>query len=85
MEGYIGEIRIFTGAFAPRGWEFCDGRLYAIRQYLALFALIGTTYGGDGINTFAVPNLPAPVYSPAPDTSRGRYIICFQGIFPARP
>ena len=85
MEGYIGEIRIFAGNFAPRGWAFCDGRLYAISQNVALFALIGTAYGGDGRTTFAVPNLPAPVYSPVADTSSGRYIICLQGIFPSRP
>lgn len=54
---YIGEIRMFGGNFAPLGWAFCDGSLLAISQYDALFALIGTTYGGDGISTFALPDL----------------------------
>lgn len=54
---YIGEIRIFGGNFAPLGWALCDGQLLAIAQYDALFALIGTTYGGDGQTTFALPDL----------------------------
>jgi microcystin-dependent protein len=54
---YIGEIRMFGGNFAPLGWGFCNGQLLAIAQYDALFALIGTTYGGDGVTTFALPNL----------------------------
>ena len=54
---FIGEIRMFGGSFAPAGWAFCDGRLLPISEYDALFALIGTTYGGDGQETFALPNL----------------------------
>lgn len=54
---YVGEIRIFAGSFAPAGWAFCNGQLLAISEYETLFNLIGTTYGGDGQNTFAVPNL----------------------------
>src|SRR6266545_636382 len=54
---FIGEIRMFGGNFAPLGWAFCNGQLLAISQYDALFALIGTTYGGDGQTTFALPNL----------------------------
>lgn len=54
---YIGEIRMFGGNFAIQGWAFCDGQLLSIAQYEALFNLIGTTYGGDGQNTFAVPDL----------------------------
>jgi microcystin-dependent protein len=54
---YIGEIRMFAGNFAPSGWAFCDGRLISIAQNSALFNLLGTTYGGDGINTFALPDL----------------------------
>ncbi len=54
---YIGEIRMFAGTFAPFSWEFCDGRQLAISQYEALFNLIGTTYGGDGQDTFNLPNL----------------------------
>jgi microcystin-dependent protein len=54
---YIGEIRMFGGNFAPQGWAFCDGQQLAISQYEALFNLIGTTYGGDGMQTFALPDL----------------------------
>ena len=54
---YIGEIRMFGGNFAPLGWAFCDGQLLAIAQNDALFSLIGTTYGGDGQSTFALPDL----------------------------
>ncbi len=54
---FIGEVRIFAGNFAPLGWMLCDGQLLAIAQYDALFALIGTTYGGDGQTTFALPDL----------------------------
>ncbi|MCR2806633.1 phage tail protein [Paenibacillus soyae] len=57
MEQYVGEIRMFAGTFAPVGWVLCDGSLLPISQYDTLFALLGTTYGGDGQNTFAVPNL----------------------------
>ena len=56
-EPYIGEVRIFAGQFAPRGWAFCDGALMSISQYSALFSILGTTYGGDSRTTFALPNL----------------------------
>jgi microcystin-dependent protein len=58
---YIGEIRMFGGNFAPFGWALCNGALLPISQYDALFNLIGTTYGGDGQNTFAVPDLQCRV------------------------
>jgi microcystin-dependent protein len=54
---FIGEIRMFGGNFAPAGWNFCDGSLLAIANNDALFNLIGTTYGGDGQNTFGLPDL----------------------------
>jgi microcystin-dependent protein len=54
---YIGEIRMFGGNFAPAGWMFCEGQLLPIAENDALFVLIGTTYGGDGQNTFALPDL----------------------------
>ena len=54
---FIGEIRIFGGNFAPVGWALCDGHLLSISQYTALFSILGTLYGGDGVHTFAVPNL----------------------------
>lgn len=58
---FVGEIRMFGGNFAPAGWAFCDGSLVAISQNPTLFQLIGTTYGGDGQNTFALPNLQSRV------------------------
>jgi microcystin-dependent protein len=54
---YVGEIRMFGGNFAPAGWQFCDGSLLPISENETLFQLIGTTYGGDGESTFAVPDL----------------------------
>jgi microcystin-dependent protein len=54
---YIGEIRMFAGTFAPVGWHFCDGSLLPISENETLFQLIGTTYGGDGQDTFGVPSL----------------------------
>ena len=54
---YVGEIRMFGGNFAPAGWMFCDGQLLPISEYETLFNLIGTTYGGDGQSTFALPDL----------------------------
>lgn len=57
MEGYIGEIRLFAGNFAPLGWVFCDGTKYSISMYSAVYSILGTTYGGDGQTTFAVPDL----------------------------
>lgn len=54
---YVGEIRMFAGNFAPAGWMFCEGQLLSIAQYDTLFNLIGTTYGGDGVTTFALPDL----------------------------
>lgn len=56
-DGYLGEIRIFAGNFAPRNWAYCNGQLIAIAQNSALFAILGTTYGGDGRTTFGLPNL----------------------------
>jgi microcystin-dependent protein len=54
---FLAEIRIFTGNFAPKGWALCDGQLLPISQNTALFSLLGTTYGGDGKSTFALPDL----------------------------
>lgn len=56
-EAFIGEIRMFGGNYAPVDWHKCDGSLLSINSYKALFALIGTLYGGDGVNTFALPDL----------------------------
>lgn len=57
MDPYIGEIRIFAGNYAPRGWQFCNGQMMQIAQQPALFSVLGNTYGGDGSTTFALPNL----------------------------
>ena len=54
---YVGEIRMFAGNFAPSGWMFCEGQLLPISENETLFQLIGTTYGGDGESTFALPDL----------------------------
>ncbi|MEO0868046.1 MAG: tail fiber protein [Cyanobacteria bacterium J06642_11] len=54
---FIGEVRIFAGNFAPRGWAFCNGQLLPIEQNTALFSILGTNYGGDGRRTFGIPDL----------------------------
>ncbi|MDE2595704.1 MAG: phage tail protein [Sphingomonadales bacterium] len=63
-QGFIGEIRMFGGTYAPQNWMFCQGQALPIAQYDAMFALLGTTYGGDGQNTFNLPDLRgrAPVH-----------------------
>ena len=81
MEGTIGEIRLFGGNFAPRNWAFCEGQMMPINQNQALFSILGTTYGGDGRTTFALPVL-ANLQSQG--KSEVRYIICLAGIFPSR-
>jgi microcystin-dependent protein len=58
---YVGEIRMFAGNFAPAGWMLCEGQLLPISENEVLFQLIGTTYGGDGESTFALPNLSSRV------------------------
>ena len=57
MEGYIAQIILFAGNFAPRSWMFCQGQILSIAQNTALFSLLGTTYGGNGQTTFALPDL----------------------------
>ena len=57
MEPLIGQVMLFAGNFAPVGWMFCQGQLLPISGYEALFTILGTTYGGDGMTTFALPNL----------------------------
>lgn len=80
MESFIGQIQLFAFNFAPERWMPCDGRTLQIRQYQVVFALLGTTYGGDGQTNFALPNLVGkePVAGSA-------YCICVEGIFPSRP
>ena len=64
---FVAEVRIFPFNFAPKGWAFCDGQLLPISQNTALFSLLGTTYGGDGKSTFALPNMQgnAPIHTGA--------------------
>ena len=61
MDPFVAEIRIVPFNFAPKGWAFCDGQLMPLSQNTALFSLLGTTYGGDGKSTFALPNLQGSV------------------------
>ena len=61
MDEFIGIIKLFAGNFAPQGWAFCNGQLLSISQNTALFSILGTTYGGDGRSTFALPDLRSRV------------------------
>ena len=79
-EPYLGEVTIFGGSYAPRGFSFCEGQLLPISQYTALFSILGTRYGGDGRTTFALPNLKDAEKS----LHGARYIIALQGIYPSR-
>jgi microcystin-dependent protein len=77
---YVGEIRMFGGNFAPAGWMFCNGQLITIAENETLFQLIGTTYGGDGQETFALPNLQSrtPVHM-GQGLGLSSYILAEQG------
>ena len=74
---FVAEIRIFPFNFAPKGWAFCAGQLLPISQNTALFSLLGTTYGGNGVTTFQLPDLRAIT------PNNMTYSICIQGIFPS--
>lgn len=76
QEPFIGNVILFGGTYAPQGWAFCDGSLMSIAQYDTLFSLIGTTYGGDGQSTFALPDLRSriPVHQ-GQGPGLGSYII----------
>ena len=76
MDPTLGEIILVGFDYAPAGWAVCDGSILPISQNSALFSLIGTRYGGDGMSTFALPNLTAP-----PGLL---YLIATSGIFPTR-
>jgi microcystin-dependent protein len=93
MDEYLGIIKLFAGNFAPRGWAYCDGRLMSIAQNSALFSILGTSYGGDGMTTFALPDMRVRDSSnPLGGTNwvgiegmpQMGYIICLEGIFPSR-
>ncbi len=83
MEGYIGEIRLFAGNFAPRDWAFCGGQTLQIYDNTALFSILGTQYGGNGTSNFQLPNL-APLKESDGNDTPIRHIICLQGIYPCR-
>jgi microcystin-dependent protein len=82
-EPYLAEIRMFGGDFAPRGWARCHGQLLPISEHAPLFSLIGTTYGGDGVETFALPDLRQD-HAPAPALPI-TFIIALAGVYPPRP
>lgn len=74
---FLGEITIFAGTYAPYGWSLCDGTILQIRQNTALYALIGTQYGGDGVTTFALPNLIGrlPIHQGTNSTTGTTYVM----------
>ncbi len=76
-EPLLGTIFLFAGNFAPMGYSLCEGQLLPIKQNVALFSILGTTYGGDGVTTFALPKLSGP-------TAGTNYIIAMNGVFPSR-
>ncbi len=78
MDPIIGSILLVPFNFAPRGWLICDGQLMSIAQNAALFSLVGTQFGGDGRNTFALPKLVAPMQGMY-------YVIATEGVYPSRP
>ncbi|HYI41562.1 MAG TPA: tail fiber protein [Allosphingosinicella sp.] len=76
---YVGEIRMFAGNFNPSGWEFCDGQLLPISENETLFQLIGTTYGGDGESTFALPNIQSRIPIHMGNNSGTTYVLAETG------
>ena len=75
-EPLMGTIFLFAGNFAPRGYAMCNGQTLPINQNAALFSILGTTYGGDGMTTFALPKLSAP--------EGANYVIAINGVYPSR-
>jgi len=76
---YVGEIRMFAGNFAPAGWMFCEGQLLPISENETLFQLIGTTYGGDGESTFALPDLRGRIPIHQGNSQAGTFILAETG------
>jgi microcystin-dependent protein len=79
MDAYIGSIMLVGFNYAPPNWAPCNGQILPINQYQALFSLLGTTYGGDGVTNFALPKLDAGALQ-----SGLNYLICLNGIYPSR-
>jgi microcystin-dependent protein len=84
QEPWLGEISLVAFNFAPRGWAFCNGQLLPIAENTALFSLLGTTYGGDGTTTFALPNLQSRIALHFGEGTRLNYIIAVNGYFPSK-
>jgi len=84
MEPYLGSLLLVPYNFAPQGWAFCQGQLMPISQNTALFSLIGTTYGGDGVTTFALPNLTGPQAMTDASGAALNWIIALVGVYPSR-
>jgi microcystin-dependent protein len=76
MQPYIGQIFLVAFDYAPKGWAPCNGALLSIAQNQALFSILGTTYGGDGVTTFALPNFDK--------VGATQYVIALWGAFPSR-
>ena len=88
MDSYLGQIILGAWNYAPVGWLPCNGETLQVSSNVALFALLGTAFGGDGRTTFMLPNLTAPVASNATNNSQpnpGYYICVSDGIWPTRP
>lgn len=82
MDPFLSEIRLFASNFAPIGWAVCNGATLPISQNTALFTLIGTMYGGDGVSTFALPDLRGK--TPFSSGEGVAYCIAVQGVYPSR-
>jgi microcystin-dependent protein len=82
MDAFIGTIMLFGGSYAPDGWAYCNGDLLLIQRNAALYSLLGIQYGGDGINNFALPNLPT--VKDTDGKGESKYIICLNGLYPMR-
>ena len=81
MDDYLAMIKLFAGDYCPEGYLYCNGQLLDVQQNVALFSILGNQYGGDGLKTFALPNLNKT--SIIPNTSM-KYVICIQGPYPSR-
>lgn len=82
MDEYLGVVKLIAGNFCPEYFEYCNGQLLQINQNQALYSLLGTQYGGDGVHTFGLPNLNKTLLLP---NTTLKYIICTQGLYPTRP
>lgn len=86
-DSYMGYIAMFAGSYPPSGYMDCDGSLLSIVQNSALFSILGNDYGGDGVTTFAVPDLRPRDANGNPVNfvpDKPRYCICFRGVYPSR-